>query len=195
MNDKQQLATLNRAIADLKRTKEGYTTHPNGPAWTAAFKSLNALKADLVPKPSRVPNLGPIVKGEKSLLLHDCTHITSNVGWPAFDEMADPGSIVVAPEPCIVYDNTSGATGGDAFYFRGASGMLYWIGHITTVPARNTKFAKGAKMTTVSRDHPRPHAHLGINAIPLIGHHFISHDDYSHGAPKIGVQLTRALDS
>jgi hypothetical protein len=192
VNDKQRLTLLNSAMADLRKTKKGYDrTAPN---WDNAFDKLHKLAIDLRPDVSKVPALGPIVKGEKSILLHDCTHYTSGIGWPAFDEMADPGAWVLAPEACIVYDNTSGAQGGDAFYFRGASGMLYWVGHIAAVPVQGRTFKKGEKMTTVSSQHPRPHAHLAINSVPLIGHHLISRTDYSHGAPLIGKQLAAALN-
>lgn len=195
MTDKQQLALIKSLKADLRKTKEGYVTHPNGPHWRNAMRKLTTLEASLTPQPNRVPLLGPIRTGGKSVLKHDCTHYTTGVGWPAFDDSDDPGTAVIAPEALIVYDNTSGAQGGDAFYARGASGMLYWIAHITYVPRQGATFKKGQKMTTISRDHPRPHVHLAINSVPLIGHHLISRTDYSHGAPLIGVQLTRALNT
>jgi hypothetical protein len=39
-----------------------------------------------------------------------------------------------------------------------------------------------------------PHVHLAIDARPLLGHHLISHTDYTHGAPTIGAQLARGID-
>lgn len=189
MNDKQRLAKLLEAERALKRTTNGY--HPLGVHWRTAMRLIDEVQADL----SRpvVPNLGPIYKGGQSILLHDCTHITSGVGWPAFDDGFQAGLPVVAPEACVVYDNTSGAAGGEAFYIKGDSGIRYWIGHITTVPKQFKRFAKGAVMTHVSSDHPRPHVHLGIDARAILGHHLEAHTNYTHGAPLIGVQLRRAL--
>ena len=193
MNDAEQLKLLKSAMADLRKTKKGYErTAPN---WDNAFDKLEKLAVDLRPHVSKVPKLGPCRKGGKSVLLHDCTHYTDGVGWPAFDDVASAGTPVLAVEDMIVYDNTSGAQGGDAFYTRGASGMLYWYGHIAAVPAQGRRFKKGATMSTISRDHPIPHVHLGINSVPLIHHHLISKTDYSHGAPLIGVQLARSLDT
>ena len=92
----------------------------------------------------------------------------------------------------MVDDNTSGAQGGNAFYITGASGIRYWVGHITSVPALNKRFAKGAKMTAISADHPVPHVHLGVDARKLLGHHLISATNYTHSAPAIGIQLAKA---
>ena len=193
MTDAQRLKTLRDARKHLRQTTKGY--NKVGSEWRAADKLLDQLEADLKPKkPStRVPNLGPILQGGKSLMLQDCTHLTDGLGWPALDDMGAPGRAVVAPEACVVDDDTSGAQGGDAFYIKGASGIRYWVGHITTVPRQGTKFRKGQKMTTISPEHRAPHCHLGIDARPLIGRHLISHTDYTHGAPLIGVQLTKAL--
>lgn len=193
MTNKQRDALLRSAMADLRKTTKGYTVAPNGTHWRRAFGKLDRLQADLGRAP--VPNLGPIVAGGTPLLLQDCTHLTSGLQWPALDDGFAVGRAVVAPEACVVYDNTSSAQGGDAFYVRGASGIDYWVAHITTVPALGAKFAKGATMTRISADHPRPHVHLGIDARPLIGKHLVAHTNYTHGAPKIGVQLTRALEA
>lgn len=193
LSNAQRVAHLNVALAALKKVEKAYD--PTAPNWEKALYEINLVKNSLQPVTSNVPALGPIVKGGPSILKYDCTHLTAVVGWPAFDHVADPGTPVVAPENCIVYDNTSGAQGGDAFYIRGKSGMRYWVGHITTVPNQGRLFTKGQTMTYISSDHPLPHVHLGIDAVPLIGHKLISHTDYSHGAPLIGVQLARALDS
>jgi hypothetical protein len=193
VNDKQQLALLKSAMSDLRATKKGYDrTAPN---WDSAFDKLERLAVDLRPPVNRVPALGPCRRGGKSVLLHDCTHYTDGIGWPAFDDVDNAGTEVLAVEDLIIYDNTSGAQGGDAFYCRGASGMLYWYGHISRVPAQGARYKKGAVMTTISSQHPVPHVHLAINSVPLIGHHLISRTDYSHGAPLIGVQLARILNT
>lgn len=195
MTNQERIALLRKAKSELKLTKEGFK--PDRPHWQNAIGYLNKLEASLKtpPKRNRVPPLGSILRGHKSVLLYACTHYTDGVGWPAFDQQDDPGTDVIAPEDIIIYDNTSGAQGGDAFYCRGASSMLYWIGHISWVPSQGARFKKGQKITEVSRDHPVPHVHLAINATPLIGHHLISRHDYAPGAPLIGVQLARALNS
>jgi hypothetical protein len=192
MTNKELLVKLRSAHADLRKT-EGF--NPEGVHWRNALRKIKEIEAALTPQPSRVPNLGPIVAGGRSILLYDCTHITDGVGWPAFDHVCAAGTPVLAPESIMIYDNTSGAQGGDAFYGRGASGMRYWFGHIAHVPRQGMVFAKGKVMTVVSSDHPHPHVHLGIDAKPLIGRALISHTDYTHGAPLIGKQLAWALDS
>lgn len=193
MTNRQRDALLRSAMADLRKTTKGYTFAPNGVHWRRAFAKLDRLQADLGRPP--VPNLGPIVAGGVPLLDQDCTHLTSGLGWPALDDGFKIGRAVVAPEACVVTDNTSSAQGGDAFYVRGASGIDYWVAHITTVPALGARFAKGATMTRISADHPRPHVHVGIDARALIGKHLESHTNYTHGAPTIGAQLTKALEA
>jgi hypothetical protein len=189
LTDKQRVAKIDAALVALKKTTKGYT--PNGVHWRTALARLEELRTDLA-RPA-VPNLGPIVYAGKSILLQDCTHITDGLGWPAFDDGFKVGLAVVAPEPCVVDDNTSSAQGGDAFYVKGDSGIRYWVGHITTVPALNRRFRKGEKMTTISGDHPRPHVHLGIDARALLGKHLESHSNYTHGAALIGVQLAKGM--
>lgn len=178
-------------------TFEQSTLNELEPYFDAYGKARYRLFRPPPPKPE-IPELGPIIDGGKSVLLHDCTHLTSGLEWPAFDDAKffdkrDVGRAVLAPEDCVVDDNTSGAAGGDAFYITGASGLRYWVGHISTVPKLGAKFKKGATMTEISSEHSRPHVHLGIDARPLIGHHLISHDDYTHGAPTVGAQLEAAL--
>lgn len=194
MTDKQRLAKLEALEAKLKRTKRGYT--PNGVNWRSAMKLLDELQDDATPPKVVIPNLGPIVKGAgfKSVLLNDCTHIDSGLGWPAFDDGWKGGLEVIAPEDCFVDDNTSSAQGGgDAFYITGKSTIRFYIAHITTVPALNRKFKKGQTMTRISFEHARDHVHLALDTRPLIGKFLIAHDDYTHGAPLIGTQLRRAL--
>lgn len=192
MTDKECAALLVAAVDELKLTKIGYTPQP-GTHWARAMTKILKVIDDLEEK--MVSPLGPIKLGGKSILLFECTHFTEGIGWPAFDDKGRPGTAIIAPEPLVVYDNTSGAQGGDAFYCRGEwTAMEYWVGHITTVPRQGARFVKGQKMTTISADHVIPHVHLGINAVPYIGKPLISHDNYSVGAPKIGVQLKAAIN-
>jgi hypothetical protein len=192
MNDSARLKLLKEAEAALKATKVGYPkTLSKNPHWREAMGKLHKVMADL--DEAAIPQLGPIVPDGVPVLLQDCTHITDGLGWPAFDDgFGHVGAPVFAPERVRVYDNTSGAQGGDAFYLVGDSTIRYWVGHILEIPRLNAVFVKGQKMTTIART-ARPHVHLGIDARPLIGHHLLSHTDYTHGAPKIGVQLAAAM--
>lgn len=195
MTRKQKLNAVKRAQQHL-RAAEGY--NPVGVHYKYVMDTLKKLEKEYADPVAPTLNLGPIIKGGKSILLHDCTHLTGGLGWPAFDDAptftaADAGHPVLAPEDGFVDDNTSGAQGGDAFYFTGKSGIRYWVGHIAKVPAQGTRFAKGAVMTTISGDHARPHVHLGVDARKVLGgKHLVSHTNYTHGAPLIGVQLKAA---
>lgn len=189
MTEKQRLAKLNQLETKLKRTTRGYT--PAGVHWRSAMAILDELQDDAAAPV--VPALGPIVAGGISILRQDCTHVTSGLGWPAFDDGWVAGKAVIAPEACVVDDDTSSAAGGgDAFYVKGASGLRYYVAHITKVPNKGTRFAKGKTMSRISPEHDRDHVHLAIDARPVIGHHLIAHTDYTHGAPTIGAQLAKA---
>lgn len=193
MTRRQQLNALRRARRHLQRTTRGYDEFKRtgkGSEWKAAMEALAKLEESL--DPPRVPQLGPIVRGGKSILLHDCTHITSGVGYPAFDDGWSIGREVIAPEDLVVTKQSS-AQGGDAFYATGASKIRYWIGHIDRAPATGTRFRKGQVMCRISSDHPRPHVHLGIDVVPLTGKALESKTNYTHGAPLIGGQLRRML--
>lgn len=199
MTDKQRAALVRSAVADLKRTAEGYKTHPNGPNWRAALGKFDKLVADLTRPP--VPNLGPVVENGLAVLLMAPTHMTSGVGYPAFDTaFGQAGRWVIAPEALTVTRDSS-ARGGDAFYATGASTLAYWFGHIDTAPAVGTKFRKGqriARVANISAAHGGPHAHLGVDARPLIDSHLLwgANGDgppYTYGAPTIGAQLAKGL--
>src|SRR5262249_20243191 len=142
-----------------------------------------------------VPDLGPVWNGGKSVLNQDLTHATGGLpGFPAFDDCFNAGVVIIAPEPGEGYQQSS-ANPGDPFYFQGDSKLRYWFGHLTSSPANGARFAKGAKLSTVL-DHNvggGPHVHVGIDAVPLIGHELQHHTNYSHGAPTVGQQLAEAL--
>ena len=142
------------------------------------------------------PALGPICPGDKSILDYACTHMTSGLEWPAFDTGWIAGRKVIAPERVKVYDATSSSQGGDAFYCEGDSKIKYWVAHIGKVPAQGSVFAKGAVLSTISPNHPRPHVHLALDARKLLGgKHLESGELYSFGAPTIGQQLNAASPS
>lgn len=148
-----------------------------------------------------LPDIGPVRVGGVSVLEQDCTHITSGLGWPAFDDCFGQGVRVIAPEPLTVIPNP--ATGalwtssnpGDAFYARGDSGLIYWYGHLDRLHAVGTRFKKSALVGLTCENHigGGPHCHVAIDARPVLGHHLVSHSNYTHGAPKIGVQLAPAF--
>lgn len=197
MTDKQRLALLAKARKHLRQTTRGYNT--TGSEWKAANKALDELAADLAPK-TKVPALGPVVSGGVSLLEQDLTHPTGGLdGYPALDDgFAHPGLAVIAPEAVTVTRQSSarrrdGNPNGNAFYATGASGIRYWFGHVDTAPAVGAKFRKGQRMAAISSNHEAPHLHVGIDAKPLIGRELEHHDNYTHGAPTVGVQLRRAL--
>lgn len=200
MTEKQRLATLNRARAHLKRTKQGFDLE--GSEWQAAWKELEKLEQDF--KPSPIPALGPMWNGGKSVLLHDLTHATSGIPlFPAFDDAFNQGRIILAPEAIKVIPNPetgdpwSSANPGEAFYSQGASKLRYWFGHLDRNHPVGTKFAKGAAVGKVAANNVGggPHVHVGINVELLLGEgkQLKHHTDYTHGAPLIGVQLRSAL--
>ena len=201
MTDKQRAAVLAKARKHLRQTTRGY--NETGSEWKAALAALDELARDLAPPkpPSKVPNLGPVVKGGVSLLLQDLTHATGGLdGYPALDDgFGHAGLTVIAPEQLTVTRHSSarrrdGRPNGKAFYATGRSGIRYWFGHVDSPPPVLGKtYRKGAFLAVVSPNHEMPHLHVGIDAKPLIGRELVHHADYTHGAPKIGAQLAKAL--
>lgn len=92
------------------------------------------------------------------------THVTDNLDWnngrkTARDIMASPGTVVGAPEAGTILRHGS-AQGGESLYFKGKSGRLYWLGHITNVLPEGAEVQAGQKIALISPDHPRPHLHF-----------------------------------
>lgn len=197
MTDKQRDVLLRSAMADLRKTEEGYKDNPNGPNWRNAFRKLEELQADLAKPP--VPLLGPVLEGDKAMLEYAPTHNTDGVpNHPAFDAgFGQAGRWVIAPETLTV-TKQSGAVGGDAVYARGASGIEYWIGHIGPPPATGVKFPKGSRITRIADQSGTDHVHWGLDVRPLTGQglkYGANGDgpDYTWGSPSIGAQLKRML--
>lgn len=89
------------------------------------------------------------------------THVTDNLGWgskSAADIMLKPGTPLGAPEAGEIV-RWGSAQGGEALYFRGKSGKMYWLGHVTDRASVGTRVKRGQIIARVSPDHPRPHAH------------------------------------
>lgn len=90
------------------------------------------------------------------------THVTDGLGWgtkTAADIMASPGTAVAAPEDGRVI-RWGSAQGGEALYFRGASGKTYWMGHIDNRLPVGSLVRADQPIARVSKDHPRPHLHI-----------------------------------
>ena len=157
--------------------------------------ALDLLRGYSAPAGGGVPDLGPVFAGGKSVLDHDLTHITGGLpDYPAFDDAYTAGTAIIAPEPLEITGQSS-SNPGDAFYARGDSGLEYWFGHLTSSPPDGGRFNKGAKLSSVL-DHDvggGPHVHGGIDGRSVMGHQFEAHDNYTHGAPTIGEQLSEAL--
>lgn len=201
MTDKQRLALLREAVAELEKTQQGYVqwaadgkprTH-----WKTALAKLSKLEDDLEPDP--LPPLGPVRRGGKSLLQYQLTHNTDGIPlYPAFDDNWGAGAISIAPEPLTVIAPYTSASPGAAFYARGASGIKYWIGHVTRSPKIGTRFAKGQEIATSVAQSGAEHTHWGINTEALIGsgkqllYGANGHGpDYTTGSPSIGEQLRK----
>lgn len=199
MTDRERLALLRKAERHLKRTRQGYVQFAEsgkGSEWRAAIVALEKLERDL---DERVPPLGPVVRGGKSMLLHDLTHKTSGLDfYPAFDDAYEQGEVILAPEALIVDKKLSSAHPGLAFYATGRSKLRYWFGHLDRRHPLGTRFAKGDAIGKVAANSigGGPHVHVGVN-IELIagaGKQLIHHTDYTHGSPTIGAQLARLLN-
>jgi hypothetical protein len=92
------------------------------------------------------------------------THVTDGLDWnhgdkTAVDIMARAGTPVGAPEAGTVVRHGS-AQGGQALYFQGRSGTMYWLGHIDNMAAVGTAVRAGQPIALISADHPRPHLHI-----------------------------------
>lgn len=144
-----------------------------------------------------VPSLGQLYAGGSSPMSQDLTHRTDGLGgvenswWPAYDDGWIIGRTVLAVEDMEVYQQSSSA-GGDAFFTRGLSRLRYWYGHLAWAPSTGSEFKRGDPIGRIA-SMAKPHVHLAINAVPLIGGDLAHHTDYTHGAPLVGAQFREAL--
>ena len=165
-----------------------------GPAtWKPLLRHIPPAGKKLLPQTPVVPNLGPVVKGGKPVLDHDCTHPTDGIPlYPAFDDAFSQGAAIIAPED-IVVTRPSSSQPGQAFYCTGKSGLRYWFGHLDRTHAAGVTFRKGTSVGRVSPNHVGggPHVHVGVNVETLWGKgkQLAHHTNYTHGAPTIGAQL------
>lgn len=168
--------------------------------WDVLWQYLDAYRRQLyrlwklptLPRPSPLPDLGPLYVGGVSVLDHSLTHETAGIAhYPAFDDGWIVYRPILAPENVTV-TKASSATVGDAFYASGVSKLDYWFGHLVVAPAVGATFRKGQYIGSIAPQNP-PHVHLGVNARRLIGHDLEHHTDYTNGAPTIRTQLKEAL--
>lgn len=201
MTDKMMLAAVRRARRHL-HAAVGYT--PKGGHYAAVDEELDALEAELrrrlKPPAPLWAKIGPVQPGGKSLLDLSLTHQTSGIPlFPAVDTLwGDHGGVqLIAPEDCIVDTKDTHAAPGEALYLKGASGLRYWIGHLTKDYPLGHVFHKGdAIALTIDQSPGADHAHIGVNAEKLLGKgkQFKygangNGPDYTTGSPTIREQL------
>lgn len=200
MTDKERLALLQKAEAELKLTSQGYKqwVADGRPAshWSRAMLAINKLEKDLTPVP--IPQLGSVWMGGISILRHDLTHETARIDfYPAFDDAYVQGRVIIAPENIEVIAPPTSANPGEAFYAKGRSKIRYWFGHLDRSHAIGATFRKGDAIGRVAANHVGggPHAHVGLNIELLVGagKQLLHHTNYTHGAPSVGAQLRKLL--
>lgn len=92
------------------------------------------------------------------------THITDGLDWnngqrTAQDVMAAAGTPVGAPMDGTIVRHGS-AQGGQALYFKGSDGTMFWLGHIDGMLPVGTVVKKGQPIAKISSDHKTPHLHI-----------------------------------
>jgi hypothetical protein len=172
-----------------KRWNGSSSSHKGEPVWDEKSASMYRNYRP----PEKVPELGPMFAGGKSVLKHDLTHATSGIPlYPAFDDAFDAGVTILAPEDLTI-TKASSANPGDACYAEGKSGIRYWFGHLVSAPAVGVKIKKGGKVgvTVATSVGGGPHVHVALNVEKLwgTGKQMTHKTSYSHGAPLVGEQL------
>ena len=205
MNDKQRLALLNKSVRHLHNTEKGYKDKPLGSEWRLAMAGLEKLADDLRPDPpAKIPQLGPLFNGGKSILDHSLTHKTGGIDYyPAFDTAFVEGEQILAVEDMIVR-RASSSRPGLAFYCLGDSKIAYWYGHLDRTHSAGKRFKKGEVVGRVCANSigGGPHVHLGVNIENIAGRKKQllygktgRGPDYTWGSPTIRVQLRKVFDN
>lgn len=165
---------------------------PHQGEWALDEYALRLIRDESVK--TKVPNLGPVFSGGKSVLDHDLTHATSGIPlYPAFDDAFSQGKTIIAPER-IKITRASSSSPGDACYAEGTDSKLrYWFGHLATAPSVGTVIEKGKTIgkTCANNQGGGPHVHVAINVEALWGpgKQMTHHTNYTHGGPTVGAQL------
>lgn len=215
MTDKERLKLLREALSRLQKTHKGYreakadlNRHGH---WKTAMQALRALEDDLTPQSApkrptgKMPNVGPVFRGGKSVLDECPTHATSGLPrYCAFDTNFRAGSSVIAPEGGMVTRHSGGGNSGFSLYLTGDSGLKYYFQHMNPdgrAPLGRVK--KGAKIGTVCSAERYPgarvdHNHVGINVEAILGAgkqlkygETGTGPNYTFGSPAIRKQLKR----
>lgn len=166
-------------------------------------RSIALINSYTPPEKPKVPDLGPIWGGGKSVLLHSLTHATSGLPlYPAFDDAFKSGTIIIAPETMKVTRHSGGEYSGYSVYATGVSGIRWYFTHLYSygrAPVGAT-VPKGSKIGIVAstKDHPGarvPHVHCGLNVEWIWGRgkQLEHHTNYTYGAPLVGVQLAKVV--
>ena len=92
------------------------------------------------------------------------THVTDGLDWnngqkTAVDILAPAGTPVAAPEAGRVV-RWGSAQGGEAMYFKGKSGRMYWLGHIDDRLPVGKRVKAGGILARISSHHETPHLHI-----------------------------------
>jgi murein DD-endopeptidase MepM/ murein hydrolase activator NlpD len=145
-------------------------------------------------------NLGPVVKGDKSVLEHSLTHATSGLPlYPAFDTGWKNGTFVLAPERVTVTRHSGGSHAGWSIYATGESKIRYYITHLNQSRASvGSSVPQGWVLGTVGDfvGARVPHAHVGINVEQILGtgKELKHNTNYTGGQPTVGQQLAPFFD-
>lgn len=96
------------------------------------------------------------------------THVTDGLDWnngqkTAADIMGAAGTPVGAPEDGVVA-RWGSAQGGEALYFKGKSGKMYWLGHVDKRSKVGTKALRDSILARISPDNANPHLHIDSRA-------------------------------
>lgn len=179
---------------------------------SAGQYALDGFAQDLVrdecaskPPPPKVPDLGPLWAGGKSVLKQPPTHKTSGLEengkhvYIAFDDAFTEGTTIIAPEDLTVTASSS-SNPGKAFYATGASKIKHWFGHLDRTHSAGEKFQKGAVIGKVCPNSigGGPHVHHAMDTRPLTGKVLLwgangNGPDYTWGSPTVGEQFSKAL--
>lgn len=202
MTDTERLRKLRRARAELEQTRVGWVQAKdnlsNHGHWKTAMQLLLALEEEFAPD---VPALGPVIPGDKSLLLQSLTHATTGLSYyPAFDCGWKQGVSCLASEPVTVTRHSGNANSGFSVYATGESGLRYYYQHMESAgrAAVGSKVKKGGKIGAIGDfvGARVPHLHLGINIEQLAGKgkqlkygKTGNGPPYTTGSPTVAVQL------
>jgi len=201
---------MKEALQKVIQPREGIPASGNiGQAtWDVLWEYLDAYRkaqyiawsVPVIPKPSPVPNLGPLYNGGASVLNHQLTHNTDGIpNFPAYDDGWVSGRSVLAVEDMVVDTTYTSSSPGAAFFATGTSKLRYWYGHLNYAPALNKRFSKGQQVGTICyQPNGKSHVHLGVYARNLLGYDLLygangNGPDYTYGSPTVGTQLKEGM--